>query len=220
MKRVSVAEIHNQSINVPGRELFLHCDTGGSGEEPGLSYREGTQFIKNMAILNSISHAPILVHLHSIGGEWRDGIAIYDTIKASPSPVIMLGYADVRSMSSVILQAAKVRVLMPHTSFMIHRGELSVCGEELTVESDVQWARLIVYPAMLQIYAERCRHSRFYAGIPSPNIALSIRTSILEHGNWWLTAEDAVTHGFADGVLGTKGYETVAKIMKRAGGLR
>ena len=47
-------------------------------------------FYKNIRLLDSISHDPIIVHMHSIGGNWNDGMAIYDSMLVAQSPDIIL----------------------------------------------------------------------------------------------------------------------------------
>ena len=63
--------------------------------------------------------------MQSPGGSWPDGVAVYDSIIASTSPVTIIAYGYASSMTSVILQAADKRVLMPHTEFMVHFGHIS-----------------------------------------------------------------------------------------------
>ena len=98
--------IHALSLDVRQREVYLHGTHGAFEEDPGVEYRMASTFIKNIRILDSIKNDPILIHMHSIGGSWTDGMAIYDAIQVCKSHVTVLVYGQAESMSSIILQAA------------------------------------------------------------------------------------------------------------------
>ena len=99
--------------------------------------------------------------MHTIGGDWNDGMAIYNAIALSPCHITILGYANVCSMSSIILQAADVRLLMPDTDFMIHFGEMSTEGYSLSVVSGADYERRLI-DRMLDVYADVCTHGKFF----------------------------------------------------------
>ena len=84
--------------------------------------------IKGLHVLNRRSKSPIKVIWVSYGGMWSSGMAIYDTIKNTKSPVEMYCYGRVRSMGTVILQACKKRLLSSNCEFLIHYGESSFEG--------------------------------------------------------------------------------------------
>ena len=44
--------------------------------------------------------------MHSVGGNWNDGMAIFDAIELCQSYVTIIVYGQAESMSSIILQAA------------------------------------------------------------------------------------------------------------------
>ena len=67
-----------------------------------------------------ISMEPIFVHMHLPGGEWQDCLGIYDAIKSCACTVVILAYAKAESCSSVLLQSADLRILMPNTNVLIH----------------------------------------------------------------------------------------------------
>jgi ATP-dependent protease ClpP protease subunit len=116
-----IHDIHDYCINPDTREIYLHGYLGDGEEEVGVDYRMAVRFEKNLLFLNGSSDEPITVHMHTIGGAWHDGIGIFDTIRSSRCEVTIIGYAEVSSMSSVILQAADVRLLRPNTSFIYCR---------------------------------------------------------------------------------------------------
>ena len=82
-----IDDIHSQNIDVKNREIFLHGQHGSFDDDPGVEYRMATTFIKNIRHLDQIKNEPIIIHMHSLGGNWGDGMAVYDAIKISRSHV-------------------------------------------------------------------------------------------------------------------------------------
>ena len=206
-------DIHTHGINLQSREIYLHGHYGQGEEEPGVEYRMATTFIKNLHILESINEKGVLIHMHSIGGEWNDGIAIFNSIEYCPCPVSIIAHAHAVSMSSVILQAADYRILMPDADFMVHFGEVSVEGHSLCVESSVE-SNKKANERMLDIYANSCVHGKFFKGKAKSRVKSYIRQEISKRGDWWMNAEEAIDYGFADCIVGDKGYENIKIIRK------
>ena len=98
-------------------------------------YRMATTFIKNIRLLDQIKNEPIIIHMDSLGGNWGDGMAIYDAIKISRSHVTILVYGQAESMSSIILQAANKRITMPNAYFMCHYGSSASAGNYLDTQN-------------------------------------------------------------------------------------
>ena len=201
-ENVQLNETHNYSINIKTGEIYLHGYYTDSPEEAGVEFRMATQFIKNLHILRS--QKQILIHLHTIGGNWSDGMAIYDAVILAKTKTTMLGYGSVSSMSSVILQSAKTRVLMPNTEFMVHWGGMSIDGNSLAVESSAKQNKQS-NETMLDIYAERCAEGNFFKNNNKHKTVSSVRNfirkEINQNGDWYLTAEEAVELGIADEIV-------------------
>ena len=207
-----ISEIHNHHINHLSREIYLHGYTDAD-EEPGVEYRMATSFVKNMHILDMQGARNILVHMHTIGGNWSDGMAIFNTIRASRSPVTILGYAQASSMSGVVFQAADKRVLMPDCEIMIHHGSLTIEDTTMAVKSAVDQNEKYCR-RMLQIFAERAVMGRYFKDrkYSAKRAATFIDQKIRQNGDWYLMPEEAIYYGFADGVYGEKGFDAQAKI--------
>ena len=107
-KNDNASLVHDYGLCINSREIYLHSYIGESEDEPGVDYRMAVRFQKNLNILSRVSEEPILIHMHTIGGCWPDGMGIYDAIKFSPCHITILCYGSVSSMSSVILQSADV----------------------------------------------------------------------------------------------------------------
>ena len=96
-------DLHNYGANVDTREIFLHNHYGANDEDnPGVEYKMSNTFLKNMRALDIKSDKPITIHMQSVGGEWSDGMAIYDAISMSRSFVTIIAYGQAESMSSII----------------------------------------------------------------------------------------------------------------------
>jgi ATP-dependent protease ClpP protease subunit len=205
-------DIHYLGIDIKNRELYLHSSTD-SEEETGVDYRSAVTFEKNIRYLNLISNDPILVHMHLPGGVWEDCLGIYDTIKHSKSKIAILAYAKVESASSVLLQASDLRILMPNTHVLIHYGSLSVDNEHKAVLSNVQWSEKEC-DKMIDIFTDRCMNSDMAKNKNWKKMMAKkhIVFQLASRHDWILNSEDAVSYGFADGVLGSKRFPTIDSI--------
>jgi ATP-dependent protease ClpP protease subunit len=207
-----ISEIHNHHINHLNREVYLHGYMDAD-EEPGVEYRMATSFVKNLHILESQSSKTVLVHMHTIGGSWSDGMAIFNAIRAAKSPVTIVGYAQASSMSGIVFQAADKRVLMPDCEMMIHHGSISVDDNTMAAKSAIDQNERNCQ-RMLEIFAERAVSGKYFKDrkFSLKRTATFIDQKIKQHGDWYLMPEEAVYYGLADGILGNKGFETMAKV--------
>jgi ATP-dependent protease ClpP protease subunit len=203
-------DIHNFNINPKIREVFLHSCLDGD-EEGGVDYRSAVVFEKNIRYLNTLSDESILVHMHLPGGDWQDCLGIYDTIRFSKAKIIILAYAKVESSSSVILQAAPLRVLMPNTNLMIHYGSFSIDAEHSkAAAAGINWNEQEC-DKMIDIFTDRCMQSEM-AKLKNWKRMMAkkhITSQLANKCDWILKAQEAVEYGFADGVLGDKKYSTI-----------
>lgn len=207
-----ISEIHNHHINNLNREIYLHGYVDAD-EEPGVDYRMATTFVKNLHILELQNSQNILVHMHTIGGNWSDGMAIFNAIKLSKAPITILGYAQASSMSGIVFQAADRRVLMPDCEMMIHHGSITLDDNTMAAKSAIDQNERNC-KRMLEIFAARAVNGKYfkdrkYSVRKANNF---IDQKIRQVGDWYLMPDEAIYYGFADGVLGEKGFETVSKI--------
>jgi ATP-dependent protease ClpP protease subunit len=211
-----ITDIHTNNINYINRDIYLHGYYDGSSEvseEPGVEYRMATTFVKNLNILQNDDKSSILVYLHTVGGNWQDGIAIYNAIQYSEAPITILAYAECSSMSGIILQAADRRILMPDTTVMIHHGSLGFDTTSIAAKSIVDINEKCC-KRMLKIFAKRAINGQFFKErqYSMSKIESYIDRKIKDKGDWFLSAEEAVYYGIADGIYGTAGYENTNKI--------
>jgi len=184
--------LHEYNVNYTTRDIYLggivnNCE---NEYEIGVGPEMALQFIRNITALQQASDEPILVHMCSVGGDWSYGMAMYDAIKNCPCYVTVLAYAHARSMSSLIPQAADLRVNMPNAFFMLHEGELGFDGTQKGAHSFVEQAKKDM-EVMLDVYiAGGC--------VPKRE---EIRARMDKKQEWYLTAKEAVELGFMDEVF-------------------
>ncbi len=209
-----IYNIHEYGLSTVTREIFLHSHVYPELEieEPGMDFRMANMFVKNVRVLDQMGVGNILIHQMSVGGDWNYGMAIYDAIRACVAPVTILAYAHARSMSSITLQAADRRVLMPDCDFLIHHGELAVDDRVTPVIFEIEFLKRVITPRMMQVYAERCKIADMWENVSRKEIIAFIVNKLRECTDWILTAKEAVKHGFADGILGEPGFETMQGI--------
>lgn len=206
--------IHSYHIDPKNREIYLHSDLGLE-EENGTDYRVAVFLEKNIRYLNTLSQDPILIHMHLPGGIWEDCLGMYDTISLSKSKITILAYAKVESASSILLQAAPRRILMPNTHVLIHYGSLSIDNEHKAAMSSLQWSEK-ESQKMIDIFAEKCLMSPLAREKNWKKMIIKkhIMSQLANKSDWILDAHEAVYYGFADGVLGSKKYPNIESLKK------
>lgn len=206
-------DIRQFHIYLIGEDVNYHSgDT--DRKEPGVEYKMSARLIKNLQILSQIDpRRPILIHMKTCGGDWQEGMAIYDAIWACPNPIAILSYTHARSMSSIILQAADRRVLMPHSYFLIHEGTLGAIGTAKSVHSFVDWDNRIVRPTMLNIYTERLKQKGKFQRRAPERIKEMLQEEMDKKEDVYLTAQEAVEWGFADDVF-NRNWPALTKFSK------
>lgn len=208
-----ILDFHDYGINPDAREIVLMSSS--EAEEEGIDYCCASTFIKNLILLNSVNHKPIIVHQCTIGGEWNYGIAIYDTILLSPSPVVLIAHGHARSMSSIIPQAAKRRLLMPNADFLIHFGGNEFSGDARSFVAEGRKADEID-KRMIEIYVSRCSRGSFFRRRKwsKEKIRKYLWEQMNEQREWYIPADEAVDMGFMDGIVGKAPYQTMAKAVE------
>jgi ATP-dependent protease ClpP protease subunit len=204
-ERDPLRDFHDYGANVATREIFLHNHYHTEdNQNPGVEYRMSNTFIKNLRALELKNNNPIIIHMQSIGGEWEDGMAIYDAIIMCESYVTIIAYGQASSMSSIILQAADYRAMTPNSHFMCHYGSSDINTDYLSAMNQADYERRIT-EVMFDIYASRCVDGAFFSEKfgkkPSEKQVKQYLIRKLKSGDWYLNPEEAVYYGFADSVM-------------------
>lgn len=210
----TVKAVHDHGINCETREIWLM--SAPANEEDGIDYVCANTFIKNLRILQSHSTLPILIHQCTCGGEWSYGIAIHDAIKASKAPIALLAHAHARSMSSIIPQAAKLRIIAPNADFLIHFGTLGLDGDARSVVAEAEWCKQL-NERMFDIYAARCARGPYFRRKKWGREKVKecyLRPVMNEKREVYMDAAESVDKGFMDVVLGAPGFETLEAVQQ------
>lgn len=146
-------------VHASARVIYFggHADSDyGSDVEPGVGWSTSRRLICALAALDDLEGTrPITVIMNSGGGDWSYGMAIFDAIQACVAPVIVVNMSYASSMTSVILQAADLRITAPHSHYMIHDGYVAVSDTPRTAEATVAYDRHVAAPFMYETYLSR-----------------------------------------------------------------
>lgn len=216
----SIRAIHDWNVDV--RQFAIHLTgeavdyiSGAEPSEPGVEYKMSARLIKNLQILSDLDPArPILIHMKTCGGDWNEGMAVYDAIRNAANPIVILNYTHARSMSSIIFQAARRRVMMPHSHFMFHDGTLSLAGTYRGVMANAKWEEKM-HSAMLDIYASRMKEKGRFSKIPKIEIKEMLEGHMEKKEDVFLTANETVAWGLADSIFDGN-WQKLTKYLKRS----
>jgi len=207
-ERHRITDIHEYGVDTKNFVIYLQGVEEGAmedGDEPGVEYRMANRFIKNLDILTGQDDKfPIIISMKTCGGEVEEGMAMYDAIKAAPNPIVIVNYTHARSMSSIILQAANKRVMMPHSSFMVHMGDEAFFGTVKQVRTNLEWGKKFDAD-MFNAYVEavkRSSHGKMY-NWSRIKIEKWLREQMDAKEDVFFTAIEAIEYGFADEVFST-----------------
>lgn len=200
-----MTDIHEYDLDLKNNEIYIvGIDRGYELDyENCIDHLVATRFIKNINICKKRNpNKPLTIHLKSNGGDWSDGMAIYDVIKSYPAHVTMINYTHARSMSSLIFSAADTRIMMPHSYFMFHLGTLGVEAEYQTVISNVEFEKRNEQ-VMINIYAELMNEKGKFKDQGIPFITKWIRKQMAYKGDVFFNAKETVEYGLADEIFKT-----------------
>jgi len=195
-------DLKSNHIYLFGIETYGYGAGADGGIEPGVEYAMANRFIRNINLCMRVNpETPLLIHMKTNGGDWNEGMAIYDAIRSFPWPVTILNYTHARSMSSLIFQAANKRVMMPHSTFMFHDGTMEIGGTGKQVSSYVKFSRKTADKIMLEIYAKSMREAGKLSDKSQEYIKRWLRNRMDKEEDVYLTAKEAVDYGLADEIF-------------------
>lgn len=165
-------------------------------------------------LANQVANIPegwdITVHINSNGGELKEGLGIYNVLKARDVTTICEGFAA--SAGSVIFCAGKKRIMQPASLLFIHQAHMSAGGNADDFEKAADDLR-IVTEAAVAAYKE--------CGITVDDDTLH---EMLK-AETWITPDEAVAYGFAtqiseedaedDGVIVNDAMRSIMAAVKR-----
>ena len=148
---------------------------------------EGVTARRIGAALRSIGDKPVVVNLNSPGGDFFEGVAIYNLLRMHSAKVTVNVMGIAASAASVIVMAGDEINMGEGAHLMIHNAWTVVAGNR----HDMMEAAAYLEPfdnAMRDMYAAR-------TGIDAKEVA-----SMMD-GETFISASDAVAKGFATGKL-------------------
>jgi ATP-dependent protease ClpP protease subunit len=199
--------IHEYQLDIQSNHVFLFpwnnlagTDTYGEGE-PGVEFTMSSRFAMNARICMMVNpETPMTIHMKTCGGDWDEGMAIFDILTTYPNETTILNYTHARSMSSIIFQAATKRVMMPHSHFMFHDGTYGDHGVLRQVRSGMQF-----YEAqgevMMDIYAIRMKQRGKFSKWSLERIKDMMRDEMNKKEDVYLDARTTVDWGLADEIF-------------------
>lgn len=139
------------------------------------------------AALRSIGPRPLAVQINSIGGDYHEGVAIYNLLRSHGQPVLMQIMGIAASAASAVAMAGTKIEIARGATVMIHRPQTSASGTADVMLTAADYLGKLD-AAMAAIYAGR-------TGLPPDQImAMMDAETFLEAGQ-------AIELGFADALL-------------------
>ena len=166
-------------------DIYIFGDIASNrGGLSGLLQSSSDQSSYDLA--NQVANIPedyaITVHINSNGGEVKEGLASYNTLKTRNVTTICEGFAA--SAASVIFCAGQRRIMQPASLLFIHQASMYAEGNAddfRKASEDLD----VITSAAIAAYIE--------CGI---NISEEVLRTMLRAESW-ITPEDAVGYGFA-----------------------
>lgn len=217
-----IYNVHEYDIDIKSKQLYLMGNEAyvsgheEAADEPGVDYTMANRFIRNLNIMmrsTKTEAEPILIHMKTCGGDWQEGMAIYDAIRSCPNPITILCYTHARSMSSIILQAANKRVMMPHSVFMYHEGDNALAGTTKQIRTWAEWEEK-TGSQMTDIYINSMKRTGKYKNRSKKWLLNYLHSEMDKKEDVFLTAEEAVLYGFADEIFGGDGTYDWTKLLE------
>jgi ATP-dependent Clp protease protease subunit len=160
------------------RQLFLY----GSVSENSANYIK-----QNLIAFDIVSNQPITLWISSPGGSCSAGLSIIEVMQQIQSPIITIISSEVCSMAAIISVCGDVRWIFPSGVWMNHPMSAMV-ADDLPKIVD-RTAFLVTYNNILQ-------------KIMRDNTKLTEDDyKKIEHGELWLTAEEALKKGIVDRII-------------------
>lgn len=154
--------------------------------------------INKLLYMDTESHEPIILCLHSSGGAIREGLMIYDVMNCIQSPVYTIAMGDAKSMAAILLAAGEKgkRFAMPSSKIMIHEPLLmQMHATNVSEVIEIGESMRLVKNNINQILAER-------TGKTIDEINMDTKRDCI------LTPQEAIAYGLIDHIIdGSMLYE-------------
>lgn len=145
--------------------------------------------IDNKLAPMAVTLTPIELYLSTYGGGCYDGLALYDVIEASQTPIEVFCTGKIMSMGIIVALGAKVRKGYRNTTFMIHQvsgvsfGTLRDMEETVAEVSRINEMLFKVIRSKTKVTEER------------------LNQVIRQKQDWFITAEEALELGILTEII-------------------
>ncbi len=195
-------DLVSNTIYLFGIDTYTYGAGSEATAEPGVEYVMANRFIKNIHQCMRINaNRPLIIHMKTCGGDYWEGMAIYDAIKSYPWYVTIVNHTHARSMSSIIFQAANKRIMQPNSYFMFHDGSTGIEGTVKTVRSYIEFEKKVADKAMLDVYAKSMKRHGKLKDKSIEYIQKWLRNKMDKEEDVYMTPEEAIEYGLADEVF-------------------
>jgi ATP-dependent Clp protease protease subunit len=186
----------HHSVDVANRVVYIGSGKyTGDGEATGVDSELAERVIKSLHVLDhqfEVDDKPIVIQLNCPGGDYTEGMAIYDAIMECKNHVTIKVYGQASSMGSIILQAGDVRIMSPNSTMLLHYGTFGIHGDSISATTHADFEKK-VRVTMENLYLRKLKEKH-------PRYTRSKLQSLLNHDTI-LTADEVVKLGLADSIL-------------------
>lgn len=160
-------------------------------------YGEGVTSKRISAALRAIGKKDVTVVINSPGGDYFEGLSIYNMLREHPAKVTVKIVGIAASAASVIAMAGDDIQIARAGFLMIHNTWVVAVGDRHALRDVADWLEPFD-AAAVDIYAAR-------TGMKDAELGKMLDRET------WIGGADAVEKGFADGLLASDEVETKAK---------
>ena len=181
-------DCQNRRFSLTGPILASGDDDIGGESDASRIARAIIQINQEDQGMDPSSRKRIVILINSGGGDVAEGFALVAAIETSETPVDIVCMGRCMSMAFLICLAGHRRLSFPYAQFLMHDGEIFSGGSTKKVQDQVKFeGRLdeeVVKPFVL------C-HSKM----------TEEEYVKIERKEFYMTPEDALEHGFIDGII-------------------
>ena len=154
---------------------------------------DGVSAKRISAALRSIGSNPVTVNVNSPGGDFFEGLAIYNLLREHPAEVTVNIVGIAASAASIIAMAGDQVRIARAGFFMIHNSWVMAAGDRNALREVADWLEPFDQ-AQSDVFAAR-------TGIEAKDIATMLDKET------WISGQAAVEQGFADSLLASDQLE-------------
>ena len=172
----------------------------GGNEAAVATYNEFTRKIREIGASNA---RKVVVNIRSTGGDVSDALLIYEQLKSLKAKVVTQCYGYIASAATIIAQAASEgeRRMSENALYLIHQSTTSMEGNTHKLSGGIELLRK-TDERIAKIYSDA-------SGRPAEEFLTLMGEN--EGRGKWLSAEEALSAGLIDEIIGSKPIQNINK---------